>query len=401
MKIVSPFTFYVLRFPFYVSRLALFSALALLLTAWSYAPQGAAVTVSGQVTNGTPGGDVPAGLPVTLEVIAGDSATAVYTTTLSADGVFRFDGLPLAAGDSVAARVVYQDVPYTSAPVTLAAGQGEVALPITIYETTEDPATVEITQVHVFMVGAGDVFQVGEYYLIGNRGERTYVGALDAPSGRRTTLRFTVPAQAGELSFDGPGLGERFVELADGFADTEPIPPGAATVEVLFRYTLPYQEGLLIERTFGAPVASAVLLVVDAEMGLAGPQLTPAGPLETQMGTALSYTAGPLSAGEPLAFTLARQEATAPVGSTGTTSAPTRDTGRELFVGLLVLAAALVTVYGLLLSPAAAPPREVRPLVRAIARLDADFEAGRIVEGEYRRQREALKQQVRRTLSGR
>jgi len=401
MKTALRFTFYVLRFPFYVSRLALFSALALLLTAWSYAPQGAAVTVSGQVTHGTPGGVVPAGLEVTLQVFSQAGTTAEYTTTLDADGAFRFDGLALAAGEIVVARVVYQQVSYASAPVTIEAGQQEVALPVVVYETTADPATVEITQLHVFMVGAGDVFQVSEFYLISNLGERTWVGALDEASGRRTTLRFTVPAQADELSFDGSGLGERFVELADGFADTEPIPPGMATVEVLFRYTLPYQEGLLIERTFGAPVASAVLLVVDAEMGLAGPQLTAAGPLETQMGAALAYTAGPLSAGETLTFTLARQGATAPVGSTGTTGAPTRDTGRELLIGLLVLAAALVAVYVLLLSPAAAPPQEVRPLVRAIARLDADFEAGRIGQDAYRQQREALKQQVRRTLSGR
>lgn len=374
--------------------------LPLVAVAWSYAPQGSVVAVSGQVSNGTPGGMVPAGLPVTLQVFSEAGTVAEYTTALGADGAFHFDSLPLTAGETAIARVVYQDVAYVSAPLTIEAGQGEISLPVTVYETTEDPAAVQITQLHVFMVGAGDVLQVGELYLISNLGDRTYIGALDEESGRRITLRFSAPEQAGELSLDEASPGERFVERTTGFADTAPIPPGTATVEVLISYLLPYQEGLQVVRTFDAPVASVVLVVSDAEMGLEGAQLTPGGTLETQMGPALGYTAGPLGAGEPLTFTLTRQTTAMSGEMTGTTSAPMRNAGSELLIGLLVLAAALVAVYMLFLSPAGAPPEGVRPLVQAIARLDADFEAGRIAENAYRQQREALERQVRQRLTG-
>jgi len=59
-----------------------------------------------------------------------------------------------------------------------------------------------------------------------------------------------------------------------------------------------------VECLFDVPVASVALVIPEEQGALEGTGLTPAGTLDTQMGQALSYTAGPLAAGEPLAFTL-------------------------------------------------------------------------------------------------
>ena len=390
----TSFRFRVPHLTFYVLLLA-----ALVSLAWTPLPQEGGLVVRGQVTNGTPGGGSVEGLEVELHIFEEGEEVETRTTSVAADGSFLFDGLSAAEGAVVFAQVTYQGVDYFSESVALEAGQQELELPITVHETTEDPATVQVTQLHIFMVGMEGHLQVGEYYLVSNDGDRAYVGSEDPGAGERITLRFTLPAEAESLSFDGPGLGERFVEVEGGFADTEPVPPGTATSEVLFRYELPYEEGLEVERTFAFPVASVVIIMPEGELALEGPGLTPVGTVDTQMGPAFSYTAGPLAAGETLAFTLVPAPpppAMEPSAHPPAGAAPVRNAGREVAVGLVALAAAVVGVYFLWRPepPGEIPPR-VRPLVERIAALDERFEAGEMEEKSYREEREKLKRRIR------
>jgi hypothetical protein len=308
-------------------------------------------------------------------------------------------------GETLIARVVYEDVAYSSEPATVESVQDELALEVIVYEITQTPSNVEVTQLHVFVSSVDGHIRVGEYHLISNTGDRTYVGQLDPESGHRLTLSYALPEGAEELTFDGAGLGERFVEREGGLADLEPILPGASTMETLFSYELPFRDGMQIERAFEVPVASVVLLLSEGDMSLEGAGITSAGALDTQMGPAFSYTAGPIMAGESLVFALLDrpQEAmvSAPISSPGTGSPLVRNAARETSVGLVVLAAAVVVAY-FLWQPSAegSPPRAARPLVEAIATLDAGFEAGEVAEKSYQRKRRALKRQLRTLIGG-
>jgi hypothetical protein len=374
--------------------------LALLLTGGSVpAPQEGGIVVGGRVTNGTRGGSVPADLSVTLHVFSGLEETGAYDTAVAADGSFRLDGLSLGEGDTVVARVVYRRVTYLSDVVTIGPGQQALSLPVVIYETTGDPAAIVVAQLHVLLTRVEDRLQVGEYYLVSNAGDRTYVGVEDQGADRRATLTFTLPDGAAGLGFDGPGLGERFLERGGGFADTRPVPPGTATVEVLFHYRLPYREGLRVERVFDVPVDAVALLLPEGDVVLEGERITRAGTLDTEMGPALSYTAGPLAAGEPLVLTLAAGPQLAPATPTG--AAPSRNAPVELALGLLALAAGAVAAYLLARYPAVRPlPAGARPLVEGIAALDVRFEAGEVPEGAYRQRRASLKMQVHALVNG-
>jgi hypothetical protein len=316
----------------------------LLATGWAPVPQEGEIAVVGQVTNGTPGSTTPADLPVALHVFSGMEETETLTTTLAADGSFRFGGLAPGEGKTFVVRVVYQDVAYVSDLGTFEPDQRELALPVTIYEATEDRSAIQVTQLHVFVSASGEHLRIGEYYLVSNTGERTYVGTQAPEAGRRATLSFTLPEGAEGLHLNGSGLGERYLERERGFADTEPVPPGAASSEVLFEYQLLYREGTQVVRVFDLPVASVVLVHLDEGMRLEGKGITPAGPLDTQMGRALSYTAGPLAEGEVLAFRLVAQSQPAAV-SAPAAPAPARDAAQEIGIGLVSLAAAVVAVY--------------------------------------------------------
>ena len=145
--------------------------------------------------------------------------------------------------------------------------------------------------------------QISEFYLIGNGGDKTFAGVMDMDTGMRKTVQFTPPTGAVGLTFEGPGLGERYVGDVSQFADTRAVPPGNATIEVSYSYELTLEPNLLIDHVMDTPIASVVIIVSGGELGLQGTELQFAGNMDTQMGPALSYTAGPLAAQEKLSFT--------------------------------------------------------------------------------------------------
>jgi len=258
--------------------------------------------------------------------------------------------------------------------------------------TTEDPSQIVVTQLHLFLQREEDRLVVREFYLVSNTGDQTYIGKEDPQTGRHLTLTFTFPPDAADLTVVEP-QGERWVAVAGGFADTEPIPPGAAPLEIVFQYTLPFAEGMTVERTFPVQVASLAVMVTGGDLVAEGDRLTSGGVMDTTMGPIQVYTAGPLDAGHPIQFRV-RTGSSPTAGAT--LSAPVRNPTTEIVVGLVALGVAVVAAWVLWRPPAPGPvPAAIRPQIEAIAALDADYQAGQVEEEEYRRRREALKREAR------
>jgi hypothetical protein len=320
-----------------------------------------------------------------------------HATAIASDGSFRFTGLKAREGEALVVRVTHQGVNYLSELGAFKPEQQELRLPVRIYEPTEDPAAVLITQMHVFLTRVGQRLEVEEFYVLGNAGDRAYVGQEDPATGRRITMDFVLPAGAQGLGFEGQSIGERFMERPGGFADTQPVLPGAEASEVFFRYDLPFVEGRLITRAIDVPVASVALIVLGSDVALGGADISQPRALDTAVGPALSYTVGPLAAGEPLEFSLVAGGAGSVPGPSE--SVPTGIARLEVPLGLVALAAGIMVAALLWRSPVpGAVPASVRPLVEAIAALDVEFEAGGLPEERYRAQRDSLKQQIRARL---
>jgi hypothetical protein len=354
------------------------------------------IAVTGHVTNGTPGGTLPVGEPVTLQFYNEGAWTAIYTTTLAADGTFRFTDFSPEGSSDFVTHILYQGVDYYSSPTKLA-DEGDLVTDLSIFEPTTDASSVVVDQVHYFVVPQGESVRIAEYYLVGNTSDRTYVGVENA-AGIRTTLTFTPLVGATNLSFDGPGLGERYVGDIIRFDDTRAIPPGNATVDVDFSYEIPFTDGMHIERVVDTPIALAALIISSENVGIEGPGIEPQGMINTQMGVAASYSAGPLAAGEPLAFTFVPQTMTIATVET-TPRAKPLSAAQQVGIGVVALALAGGVGYWLLRPSSVPPPPEAaRPLLVAIATLDARFAGGDISEETYHRERDALKQQLYETL---
>lgn len=353
------------------------------------------VTVTGRVVNGTPGGEVSVGAPVELHVFDGADVTSTYTSIIEPDATFRFNDVTLKSGREFAVSTSYQGVRYTSEPTTLST-DWETGVEVWIYESTEDNAHIHIEQAHLFLVPGEEKVHIAEVYSASNTGDRTYVGK-QTELASHTTLSFTLPAEADNLSVPKPGLEARYEAEESVLADTQPIIPGIASVEVRFSYTRPYREGMHLTRDLSVPIQSVLLLIQDGGLSVEGAGLSFNGMIETQMGNAASYLAGPFAADEMLDVTITSQPSlNAPSEATAFNawgSSESQTWGILLGVGALAVAG--LATFVLWTSPSVPEtPESARPLLTAIAQLDRAYGGGEMDEATYQTQRAALKQKL-------
>ncbi|MCC7353778.1 MAG: c-type cytochrome [Anaerolineae bacterium] len=364
--------------------------------------------VSGAVTNGTPGGGSVEGITVTLHAFEGNTEGEARTTAADDQGRFRFEGINTDPALTYAVVANYRDLPYASEILAFPDEVTALSLPVEVYETTEDSSGVRIERAHFIIDFEQNNLLMGELYFFSNDKDRTFVGTKNE-AGQSVVLRFTLPQGATNLDIDGGVLGARFVETPNGFADTMPLPPGQGSRQVLFRYNLPYSTpSLRLLREINYDVANVNLLVADRGAEVTSPQASLQGTRGTQDATYLNYEGSNLRAGQSLELNFAKlPRAGGSVSTAITNSSTTLVVG--LGVGALLMAGLLV--YGLVLrkpspvlatvgeSPVAASSgkdvvAQRQRLVAAIARLDDEYEAGKVAEDAYRRRRTKLKGQL-------
>lgn len=369
-------------------------------------PQIVKGAVTGTLTNGTAGATMPVGQELVLRIFDNFAEQEPVATTLQPDGTFAFTDLDLPTGRTFIVTTRYNDVLYTSAVAEATADTSQYQLPVIIYEASTDPAVITISRLHIVFDFQPGVAQIGELITLSNSGDKT----LTSSASDGSIVRLPLPSGYTELTFQDGELGNRYRQTADGFADTVPVAPGPDARQILLAYKLPYTDALTFSQSLPYPVTTLNLLVPDVGVTLTGPKLTDNGLSELQPGSGVfrAYTRADLKAGETLSFDLAGQPtltpnpASATPNSTATTPSPTFN-WRNLLIGFLALAlVGSIVVYGWMgvhpKSPAQAvahPARERREaLLDLLARLDNDFEAGKISEPKYKAKRVKLKNEI-------
>jgi hypothetical protein len=359
---------------------------------------GGAGVVTGQVINGTAGGAPPEGEVIQLRAFdMNANFVDAITTTLAADGSFRFDGIDPSIPAQFEPLVVYRNIPYfgdRDTAITLTPEQPDANVNVTVYETTDDASDIRIERLHIVFDLVPGQMQVAELYILSNDGDRAYVGTLE-----RGTLPLTAPD--GAISFQPGGDPNRYLTLADGIADTVPIPPGLSTAESVVVYDMAYTDELDLSRPLPYDVSSVnVFVPADAGIEVSGDQIRSAGPFQAQ-GTLLdTYLADDLSAGERFTLRLSgapQISASAPAPSPNQPPGPSETQG--ILIGAIALAGAVILAYmywqghlGLRLQPATQDRQS--DLLQAIADLDDDYEAGGVKENAYRKKRASFKEDL-------
>ena len=227
----------------------------------SATPEQALGTISGLVTNATPDGD---GLPIGEEVVlyAVKDMNPVYTrtTTVQEDGTFTFEDVEIDPHLIYLAAVEYNGATYGSDIGMFTAEDTAIDLPITVYESTQDPSVLSVDRLHIFFdFTHPDVIQVVELYVISNNSGKALV---PAEQGEGVTP-FTLPEGAGEPQFQDGVLGGRYLPTEDGFMDTVSVRPGQGEYQVLYAFTVPYDRKMTFRQTMPLDVDAVLFMVPD------------------------------------------------------------------------------------------------------------------------------------------
>ncbi len=363
--------------------------------------------ISGTVTNKTTGKPMP---DLTIQLGIFDQASQLEQRTGATDtaGNYRFADLPTDATLAYAIRAEYPaDVPYSSDFVSFEAGKTELDLPLSVFETTTDPAGVRAERVHYIVEFSGGFAAIAELIVFSLDGDRAYLG-----DGNHV-LQFPLPPGAQDLAVNEGELGSRFVQIGNGFVDLLPLPPGQNVRQVLFRYALPYTGSALdLVRSLPYPAANVNALIADVGQTINSPDLADQGKRASEGGSYYNLVAKDVPANKEVRISMTGLPSPTgggvDMGATSGTAATSAAGGlnKWVIIGLIALAAAgavlLVAMpilraqnkHGLLASNQPGVSRS-DALIDALADLDLAYEAGEIAESTYRDQRLRLKAQLR------
>ena len=366
--------------------------------------------ITGQVINGTSGQPAD-GLSVTLRRWQQDVELPPLTTSCGPDGSFRFEALSTDVHAFYRAEAVYRDVVFSSDTENFAPGTSQRSLPVTVYETTDDPQVVRIERFHFIVLALEPGFlSVLEMYQFKNDTDRAYVGNLDG-TGQRRTVRMALPAGAQELTVQSGALGADFLAQDGELVATLLLVPGQAGIDAIFSYRVPYSgPSLELGRSLHYNTDEVNGLVADVGATLHSPLLAFADQRTFQGQNFLRYTGRDLKAGVSLPLRLddldqiqfvpsiSSEDVEVMDGSTAT--AQLALLWAMLILGGLVVAFSFVyawlrrRVQGEAPNSQTAPALERQRLLLLIARLDEAYQAQQMSETVYRRARAHRKAQL-------
>ncbi|MEP7359230.1 MAG: cytochrome c, partial [Anaerolineales bacterium] len=344
--------------------------------------------VSGQVVNSTPLGSVPTGLDVTLHSFEGQNLIGTFTTTVGADGRFKFAQVPFTAGRQFLATTVYQEVTYASPVSSFDLAAGTLSVTVPIFETTTDPSALAVAQVHMFLeFAAANEVTVGQLFIFSNPGDHTYIANGGNP------LAFNLPAGATNVSVQNAEQDKTFFVSGETLSILASVPPGEGSGQVLFSFNLPYTDQLSFQQKMNYPVSNVDVLVSDLGVKIAGTGIENLGVQNFQGQSFQNFSTGALGAGQTLTMDISGKAGSGAAAPASAVNNP----GGSIAIGLGALAVVLAGIgFWLYRRPrakvAAAATQE--DLLEAIAELDDAYAAGEMPEAEYQTEREALKRDL-------
>jgi len=351
-------------------------------------PQPASLgSIRGTIRNGTSGSMVPAGLEVVLHGFDGEQEVLTQATLADGEGQYVFEGLEAVSGRLYYASLEYQGVSFQSEVAHLPSEQEWLELPLTIYEPSSESGALLIERLHLLIdFPAPGMARVLQLWALTNPTDRV----IADPNG---VLRIQVPNGAVNVQFEEP---DRFIQTPTGYLDTAPVLPGVGAGDVAFGFDLLYEGRLDYEQIVDLPVEAVVVLLTPGGPALRGAGVQDMGLLDMGGVSMQAYSMEGLQPGGTLAFRIAG-------GMAAASTLPGLAIGGGSLVAALILAGLWWyrapggrAAHEAALAREPAPERE--KLLRDIARLDDEFEAGRLEQAEYRERRAALKRRALETL---
>jgi len=369
-------------------------------------------SVTVQLINGS-GDNAPSDAPVTLYGFDDMQNTYSDTLTTGENGVYTFTNVIMPAGRVFLAGANFASSTYGSDIVTVDPATPNLNLQITVYDSTTDVSLLSTDRVHIFFDFSNPQnVQVIEVFIISNPSKQAVV----APTADGTVVTFPLPQGYTNLQFQDGQLGDRYVEISQGFADKLAVSPGAGKYQVVFAFQMPYNRKLVFAQPMFLPTSAVVVMVPDNGVKVTSSMLQDGGTKDYQGTTYRMFNGSSLLAGSSLDFTLS--------GTPKKDAASLFTTGsiQNLAIGLGLFGVALVAVgfwlfrrnqLKLAFQPVTAglgmpdsisgigvSAEDEDTLMDAIIALDDQYHAGNLPQEAYLERRASLKEKLRKLEQG-
>ena len=371
------------------------------------APQSITGAITGQITNGTAGGEIPEGLPVRLFTWDAEFNLSTTDTVSDANGVYRFDDAEIGPSNAYAVTADYRERRFASDLVRGDASSDTLDLPITIFELTEDPSVITITGMVDQITAVGTGLQIVQVINLQNTSDRVYTTSTRIDESRFASVVLSLPPGASVLGF--PNNEQRFIVSEDQgtVADTVPVIPGQDHI-IQMVYLVPYTGDAIIEYPVNYALDGEVRVLLRPEaLEVISPNLDTIGPQVIGENTYTGFGGNlTLNADEAISYEVRGD----PAPTAERLESPTI-TGNNLVlvtviivIGLALIIAALVLYYRQRGERPARPKKRDRgklidALAQQIAELDEAHDRGEINHDLYQRQRQQLKARLAEAMS--
>ncbi len=190
--------------------------------------------INGSVLNETLENKGLEGLEVILQAYVEGEEPEVSHTKTDGTGFFSFQNIKTDQNIFYHISTSYKDIEYIGRVMQFQ-GENTLSVDLSVYETTDRNDDISIKTHHIFLEINNDSIWINEALIVENRGDRVYVGSEGLQSGKKETLRVSLPKEASNLQFS-QDVTPFLVRTAEGFVDTTEIRPG--TRRILFSYTV-------------------------------------------------------------------------------------------------------------------------------------------------------------------
>lgn len=359
-------------------------------------------TIQGQVVNSTKDGTSKVNdIEITLTTYLNGDEDKTTTARSDDQGAFTFEGVATDAAYSYQIKLAFLGADYTSDPIAFKSGETSQSVMMKVYETTPTDEAIKVSIEHTVIFPATDGLQIEKYYMFTNESDRAFIGGKEIAPDKKETLRFALPQGAVQPQYLA-GLMECCVyNNSGGFVDTMAVTPG--TREIAYAFKLDYgaaQRSLADQVKY--PTKRYEVLVRGEGIQISSAQLTNAGPTNINGVQYQRLSGSGLNPDDAVTLQIA--------------GLPQKESGVApwLIPTVLVLIGATGVLYwlrrrqpqpvparagagaasGTAPRSAASLAQRKQKLLMEMARLDDDFEAGRIAEEAYRRSRAQKKAEL-------
>ena len=390
--------------------------------------------VTGALTLGTSGLTLPANQDVMLHIIDAQMQEKTVLGTADAQGSYTFDNVTIQTDNTYFVSTMFEGRAFNSDLVTGDPSTTALNVPLTLYSSTTDPASIQLASVILQLTVSMDGLYAVEIVMVNNQTDKVFSTTDQPKPGQFAAVRMSYPKTAQITGFANGDARYLLDETTYQVIDTQAVFPQERHI-VHFRYLMPYDpNGTSLDIPIDYSIAGDVQLLVspsnltiDAALGdtpLAAGELLQMGdaqylPFKSTVKTTASSlfrisVKGALSA--------------APPATVNTTPATTDGISHDLLMGIFFGGGFTFIVLGTVLfvydrrrgayaqpmasfaltkpnakqsqaHPAAKPaqedkPAQLNPLLAELAQLDDLHTGNRISEASYQRRRKALKARI-------